>query len=72
MDQVGGIDTQGVLSLGTGKDMRAEVRRTIDILAPGGGFVLNSIHNLQGDVAAENIVAMFDEARLHDGPYGSS
>ena len=68
----GGIDTQGVLPFGTGEDVRAEVRRTIDILAPGGGFVLNSVHNIQGDVAAENIVAMFDEARLYDSPYSSS
>ena len=38
------------------------MRRVIDILSPGGGFVLNSVHNIQNDVAADNIVAMFDEA----------
>ncbi len=42
-----------------------EVRRIIDILAPGGGFVLNSVHNIQNDVAADNIVAMFDEANAY-------
>ncbi len=67
----GGIDTQGVLPFGTAEEVRAEVRRTVDILGPGGGFVLNSVHNIQGDVSAENIVAMFDEARRYDGPNSS-
>ena len=31
-------------------------------LARGGGYVLNSVHNIQGDVSPENIIAMFDEA----------
>jgi uroporphyrinogen decarboxylase len=29
---------------------------------PGGGYVFDSIHNIQGDVPPENIVAMFDAA----------
>jgi len=61
----GGINTQGVLPFGTADEVRAEVRRIIDILAPGGGFVLNSVHNIQNDVAADNIVAMFDEANSY-------
>jgi uroporphyrinogen decarboxylase len=31
-------------------------------MAEGGGYVLNSVHNIQGDVSPENVVAMFDEA----------
>ncbi len=58
----GGINTQEVLPFGTPGEVRAEVRRVIDILSPGGGFVLNSVHNIQNDVATDNIVAMFDEA----------
>jgi uroporphyrinogen decarboxylase len=58
----GGINTQEVLPFGTPEEVRTEVRRVIDILSPGGGFVLNSVHNIQNDVAADNIVAMFDEA----------
>jgi len=61
----GGIDTQRILPFGTVEEVRAEVRRIIDILGPGGGFVLNSVHNIQGDVPPENIVAMFDEARSY-------
>lgn len=58
----GGINSQEVLPFGTPDEVCAEVRRVVDILAPGGGFVLNSVHNIQNDVAADNIVAMFDEA----------
>ena len=61
----GGIDTQKALPFGSSDDVRAETRRIIDILGKGGGYVLNSVHSLQPDVPPENIVAMFDEARLH-------
>lgn len=61
----GGIDTQRVLPFGTPDDVRAEVRRIIDCMTPGGGYVLNSVHNIQNDVSPENIVAMFEEARTY-------
>jgi len=42
--------------------VRAAVRDTIDELAPGGGYILAGVHNLQPDVPPENIVAMYEEA----------
>ncbi|HSV32477.1 MAG TPA: uroporphyrinogen decarboxylase family protein [Atribacteraceae bacterium] len=65
----GGIDTQSVLPFGTPDDVRDEVRRRIDQLAPGGGYVLGAVHNIQADVPPENVVAMFEEA-LRYGGYG--
>jgi uroporphyrinogen decarboxylase len=58
----GGIDTQHILPYGTPEDVRNEVRTRIKHLAPGGGYILTSVHNIQPDVPPENIVAMFDEA----------
>jgi uroporphyrinogen decarboxylase len=58
----GGIDTQQLLPFGTPEAVRADVRRRFLDMARGGGYVLNSVHNIQGDVSPENIVAMFDEA----------
>jgi len=58
----GGIDTQQLLPFGTPEDVRADVRQRISHLAEGGGYVLNSVHNIQGDVSPQNIIAMFDEA----------
>jgi uroporphyrinogen decarboxylase len=55
-----GADTRSVLNLATPAQVRDHVRRNIDILAPGGGFVFNTIHNILPDVPPENIVAMFE------------
>jgi hypothetical protein len=55
----GGVDTQRTLPFGTPDEVYREVRERIDILAPGGGFVFNSIHNIQSNVPTENILAMF-------------
>jgi uroporphyrinogen decarboxylase len=56
----GGVDTQHVLPFGSPQEVRDEVRRRIDDLAPGGGFVFAAIHNVQAFVPPENIVAAFD------------
>jgi uroporphyrinogen decarboxylase len=56
----GGVDTQGILPTGTPEDVRDDVRRNIEALAPGGGYVFNTIHNIQADVPPENIIAMWD------------
>ncbi|HER09966.1 MAG TPA: methyltransferase, partial [Bacteroides sp.] len=55
----GGIDTQRTLPFGTPGEVYREVRKNIDILAPGGGFVFNAVHNIQSNVPVENILAMF-------------
>jgi len=56
----GGIDTQQTLPKGNTIQVRDEVKRQIDILAPGGGFVFSTVHNIQPDVPPENIVAMME------------
>ncbi len=56
----GGVDTQRVLPYGTRQQVRDEVRRRIDDLAPGGGFVFTTIHNTQADVPPENYMAMWE------------
>ena len=57
----GGVDTQQVLPRGTPQQVRDEVRRRIDDLAPGGGFIFNTVHNIQADVPPENVLAMYEE-----------
>jgi len=43
--------------------VREEVRKRIADLAPGGGYVLGAVHNIQADVPVENVLAMLDAAR---------
>ena len=56
----GGVDTHRILPTGTADEVRAEVRRVIEILAPGGGYLVSSVHTVMDDVPAENILAMVD------------
>jgi len=56
----GGVDTQHVLSRGTPEEVRDEVKRRIEDLAPGGGFVFSAVHNIQPDVPPENIMTMWE------------
>jgi uroporphyrinogen decarboxylase len=56
----GAIDTQRILPHGTPDEVRAEVRRVIDILGRGGGYLVSSVHTVMNDVPAENILAMVD------------
>ena len=65
----GGVDTQQVLPRGTPQQVRDEVKRRIDDLAPGGGFIFNTVHNIQADVPPQNIVAMWETLQEH-GVYG--
>ena len=60
----GAIDTGWVLPSGTPDDVRAEVRRRIKDLGPGGGYILASVHCIQPDVPLENVIAMLNEAKI--------
>jgi uroporphyrinogen decarboxylase len=61
----GGCDSQAVLPFGTPQQVSDEVKHRIDDLAPGGGYVFSPIHNVQAEVPAENVAAMFQAAREH-------
>ena len=63
----GGVDTQKTLPFGTPAEVREQVLRRCEIFAPGGGFVFNSIHNVQAQTPVENIVAMIDAVHEFNG-----
>lgn len=56
----GGVDTQRTLPFGTPDEVRREVRERIKILGPGGGFVFNTIHNVQSGTPVANVLAMYE------------
>ena len=58
----GGVDAQHILPKGTPAEVAANVRQNMQALMPGGGYVFNNCHNIQGEVPPENIVALFDTA----------
>lgn len=56
----GAIDTTQVLPFGTPEEVRAEVKRVIELLGEGGGYMLGAVHTIMADVPPENILAMVD------------
>jgi uroporphyrinogen decarboxylase len=58
----GGCDSQHILPGGTPAQVAENVRQSIAAFMPGGGYVFNNIHNIQGEVSAENVLAMYDTA----------
>ncbi len=56
----GGVDTQHVLPFGTPAEIRDQVRRHLDIFGSGGGYVFNTVHNVQAGVPLENLLALYE------------
>jgi len=59
----GSISIQRTLPFGSPAEIRDEVRRRVEALAPGGGFILCTAHNIQADTPPENVEALFDAYR---------
>ena len=59
----GGIDTQKILPFGTKEQVRDQVRSRCEIFSKNGGYIFNSIHNVQAKTPVENIVAMIDAVK---------
>ncbi|MBN1846554.1 MAG: hypothetical protein JW810_12770 [Sedimentisphaerales bacterium] len=59
----GGVDTQQVLPFGTPVEVYRQVRQRLEIFGRGGGYVFNTIHNIQANTPVENIVAMLEAIR---------
>jgi len=62
----GGVDTQKVLSFGTPADVEKQVIDQCRILGKNGGFVFNTVHNVQANVPVENLVAMIESVRNYE------
>ncbi|TVR52962.1 MAG: hypothetical protein EA426_18360, partial [Spirochaetaceae bacterium] len=59
----GACSSQRTLPFGTADDVARETADVLSIMAPGGGYVANGIHNILAEVPPENIVAMYRTAR---------
>ena len=54
----GGVDTQQVLPFGTPDEVREQVLRRCEAFYRDGGFVFNTVHNIQARTPVDNIIAM--------------
>jgi uroporphyrinogen decarboxylase len=58
----GGCDSQHILPFATAEEVKADAKKYIEIFKPGGGYVFNNVHNIQGGVPPENVIALFEAA----------
>ncbi|NPA36954.1 MAG: methyltransferase [Chlorobi bacterium] len=63
----GGVDTQNTLPFGTPEEVEKEVLKHCEIFSKDGGFVFNTVHNIQATVPVENIVAMINALKKFNG-----
>ena len=61
----GCISTAGPLAYGTVEEVIADVRQTLEVMMPGGGYALSPTHNIQDNSPTENVVAMYAAARQY-------
>lgn len=59
----GAINTQATMPFGTPEEVYEEATERLKIFAPGGGFVYNAVHNIQGQTPTENLMAFFRAIR---------
>lgn len=64
----GGVNVKEILPRGTEDEIRAEVRKRIEEMGSGGGYILGPTHNLSNDIPLENILIFF-KAGLELGKY---
>jgi uroporphyrinogen decarboxylase len=56
----GGVDNQYTLAFGSPEEVRKQVLEQCETFSPNGGFVFNTVHNIQANTPLENMVAMID------------
>lgn len=64
----GGIGVQSVLPHGTPEEVKEMVRRTIDIMNQGGGYLCSSSHSLGQDIPWRNVLAFVEAVREYGHP----
>ena len=63
----GTVDVQRVFPLGSPAEVADEVRRRLNTVAPGGGFILCSAHRVQAGTPLDNILTYYRTAQAHGG-----
>jgi uroporphyrinogen decarboxylase len=58
----GAVDTRNVLNKGTPREVKDQVKKRLDVFAPGGGYVFNAVHNILADVPPQNVIALYQAA----------
>ena len=63
----GGLSTQKTLPFGTPDQIRREVKERIAIFGRGGGFIFNTVHNVQANTPRDNLVSLYEAFKENRG-----
>ena len=61
----GGVDTQRVLPFGTPEEISKQIKERMAIFGRNGGFVFNTIHNIQAGIPVRNLLALYESAKKY-------
>ena len=61
----GCISTTGPLAYGTPKEVEANVKETLEIMMPGGGYHFSPTHMIQDNTPVENLLVMYQAAHRY-------
>jgi uroporphyrinogen-III decarboxylase len=59
----GGVDTQKILPFGSPEEIHAQVKERLQIFGRGGGYVFNTVHNVQAGIPVENLLALYQSVQ---------
>lgn len=59
----GGVNTQETLPFGTPEEVRKETLNRLEIFSKNGGYICNTIHNIQNPTTTENMMAFFNAVK---------
>ncbi|NQT60016.1 MAG: hypothetical protein HQ557_13615 [Bacteroidetes bacterium] len=62
---IGNIDLDQVMTFASPEEVERVVKETIDIAAPGGGFILSTCNTLINAIPPENALAMYETAESY-------
>lgn len=65
----GGINTQKTLPFGTEEEVEAEVFKRLEIFGKNGGYIFNTIHNIQYGTPVENVMKLFETVNRFNSTY---
>jgi len=61
----GCISTAGPLAYGTEQDVICNLKETLDIMMPGGGYCMSPTHFLQDNTPVENVIALYNAVKKY-------
>jgi uroporphyrinogen decarboxylase len=61
----GSISTAGPMAYGSVQEAVANVKETLEIMMPGGGYIMAPTHMIQDNTPTQNVIAVYEAVRKY-------